>query len=160
MKIYKIIDNTNGNIYIGKTTKTLKRRLAQHKSEHTRALRYRCTSREIIKNGDYRIELIEETDDESRERYWILNTECINVSIPGRTHKEWYEDNKDKFKEYKKEHYENNKEKYQENKKRHYENNKKTILENNKQRYKYKLTWGGLYNDNNLLKIDPDLFIV
>jgi hypothetical protein len=32
----------------------------------------------IIKNGDYKIELIEETDDETRERYWILNTECIN----------------------------------------------------------------------------------
>ena len=154
MKIYKIIDNTNGNVYIGKTIQRLKERLRKHKCDKG------CSSREIIKNGDYRIELIEETDDDSRERYWILNTDCINVTIPGRSKKEYYEDNIDKFKEYKKEHYENNKEKYQENKKRHYENNKKTILENNKQRYKYKLTWGGLYNDNNLLKIDPDLFIV
>jgi hypothetical protein len=37
-----------------------------------------CMSREILKNGDYRMELIEETDDDTRERYWILNTDCIN----------------------------------------------------------------------------------
>ena len=104
IKIYRIVDNTNGNIYIGKTKNTLKQRLASHKHRKT------CMSREILKNGDYRMELIEETDDDTRERYWILNTDCINKVIPGRTkkesNKEWYENNmeekKEKNKEYKK----------------------------------------------------------
>jgi hypothetical protein len=100
MKIYRIVDNTNGNIYIGKTIQTLNKRLSEHKSHKL------CSSREILKNGDYKIELIEETEDPTRERYWILNTDCINQNIPGRTkkesNKEWYENNKDKNKEYKK----------------------------------------------------------
>ena len=34
-KIYKIIDNTNDNIYIGSTTEPiLSRRMAQHKSQY------------------------------------------------------------------------------------------------------------------------------
>ena len=88
LKIYRIVDNTNGNIYIGKTENTLKQRLKRHKIDKD------CVSREIIKNGDYKIELIEETDDDTRERYWILNTDCINHNIPGRTQKEWYADNR------------------------------------------------------------------
>ena len=89
-KIYKIVDNTNGNIYIGITTLTLQKRLSDHKR------RGRCSSRDIIKNGDYRIQLIEETDDKTRERYWIENTECVNERIPGRTTNQYYSDNKDK----------------------------------------------------------------
>ena len=79
IKIYRIVDNTNGNIYIGKTKQTLKARLKQHESKRSKSV----SSRDIIKNGDYRIELIEETDDINRERHWILNTECINKNIPG-----------------------------------------------------------------------------
>ena len=51
-KIYRIVDNTNGNIYIGITKQSLKARKNQHKSHK------KCMSREIIKNGDYKIELI------------------------------------------------------------------------------------------------------
>ena len=87
-KIYKIVDNTNGNVYIGITTqKYLSSRLAGHRQDKT------CMSRDIIKNGDYKIELIEETDDKTRERYWIENTDCVNKQIPGRTKKEWSSDN-------------------------------------------------------------------
>ena len=143
MKIYKIIDNTNGNVYIGKTKNTLNYRLRKHKSNRT------CSSRLIIDNGDYRIELIEETDDDSRERYWIENTDCINVNIPGRTDKEWREKNKDKNKEYR----EKNKEKIKE-----YE---KVNKERKKEYRKYRNSFGGDPRyDNCLLKIDPDLFIV
>ena len=142
MKIYKIVDNTNGNIYIGKTTKTLKHRLSQHKYDFKNEGR-RCTSREIIKNGDYRIELIEETEDDSRERFWILNTDCINVCIPGQTMKEWREDNKE-YRKYKKEYREKNKEKYKEYQK-----------EYQKEYRKYRKSWG---EHNNLLKIDIDIF--
>lgn len=89
-------------------------------------------SREIIKNGDYKIELIEETEDDSRERYHILNTDCINKQIPGRTQREYYIDNRNK-------------------------RNNET-----KKRKKYEVSWGGRidYNNNSLLKIDPNLFIL
>ena len=102
MKIYKIIDNTNGNVYIGKTEqKYLCERLSSHKYDYKRGKR--LSSGKIIKNGDYKIELIEETHDDSRERYWIINTECVNKIIPGRTIKEsranWRNNNKDKIKQ-------------------------------------------------------------
>jgi len=112
LKIYKIVDNTNGNIYIGKTENTLKQRLAVHKIDKN------CSSTEIIKNGDYRMELIEETQDKTRERYWIENTECINKQIPGRNRKE-----------YKKEYRVKNKDIIQNKQKEYREKNKESILE-------------------------------
>ena len=130
MKIYKIIDNTNGNVYIGKTEqKYLCERLSSHKYDQKTGKR--VSSGKIIKNGDYKIELIEETHDKSRERYWIINTECVNKIIPGRTIKEsranWRNNNKDKI----------------------------------KQLYQYQKSWGGSpsNNNNSLLKIDPNLFL-
>ena len=170
MKIYKIIDNTNGNVYIGKTTRNLKERLRKHKCDKG------CSSREIIKNGDYRIELIEETDDDSRERYWIENTECVNKNIPGRTNQERYQDqreyrldkqkkyylkNKERLSEERKEYYQVNREKKLEYQKEYEQKNKEKIKKYQKQRHKYRISFGGdPRNDNNLLKIHPDLFIV
>ena len=150
LKIYRIVDNTNGNVYIGKTKKKyLCQRLAQHK------YRKSCMSREILKNGDYKIELIEETDDETRERYYIENTDCINRIIPGRTQKEWYQDNKESISKHKKQYYSNNKDLYINRVKEYRENNK----DKTKQYNKYINSMGGdaRYN-NNLLKIDVNLF--
>ena len=53
-KIYKIVDNTNNNIYIGSTCEsTLTKRLSKHKSDYKRyvdkSIKY-TTSFEIIKN--------------------------------------------------------------------------------------------------------------
>ena len=141
LKIYRIIDNTNGNIYIGRTKQTLNIRLSGHKCDKT------CSSREIIKNGDYKIELIEETDDESRERYWIEHTECVNKIIPGRTRKEWKDANKQYYKKYNKNYYQNNKEN---------RNNKNRINAN-----WYSSMGGSPYkNNSSLLKIDPNLFLI
>tara|TARA_R110002049_G_scaffold212178_1_gene383164 strand:- start:265 stop:663 length:399 start_codon:yes stop_codon:yes gene_type:complete len=129
IKIYKIIDNTNGNIYIGQTRKKyLCQRLAAHKYDY-KSKKNTCSSGEIIKNGDYRMELIEETDDKSRERYWVENTDCVNERIPGRTVCEYYQAHKEK------------------------------IIENSKQNNNYKYSWGGDTRfNNNLLKIDTELF--
>jgi hypothetical protein len=147
LKIYKIVDNTNGNVYIGKTKqKYLCDRLSSHKYDKT------CMSREIIKNRDYKIELIEETEDETRERYWIENTECINKNIPGRTKKEWNENNKDKMIAYRKKYYKN-------------KNNRDKFTQYQKEYDKIKNKWytsmgGNPYSNNNsLIKIDPNLFI-
>jgi hypothetical protein len=111
--IYKIIDNTNGNIYIGSTTKTLNRRLSSHKSEYNRYLNGKSkytTSFEIIKNNDYRIELIkfviykDKIELLQRERYYIEKNTCINKKIPLRTDKEYRIDNKERKKESNKQH--------------------------------------------------------
>ena len=166
-KIYRLLDNTNDNVYIGQTRqKYLSQRLSSHIYDYKHNTR-KCTSRHIIKNGDYRIELIEETDDKMRERYWVLNTECINKQIPGRTEREYREDNKDKSKEYR----EKNKEKTKEYQKEYREDNKEKIkdyyknhLEKQKEYYKNRYNWyrsmGGRpdYNNMSLLKIDPNLF--
>jgi hypothetical protein len=142
IKIYRIVDNTNGNIYIGKTKGQLNQRLWEHKGDFNRG-KY-CSSQEILKNGDYKIELIEETHDENRERYWIINTECVNKIIPGRTRKEHYQDNKNLFIKYNK---------------KYYENNKDILKEKKKNIYNYRKSFGGdERRDNNLLKIDTNLF--
>jgi len=168
-KIYKIVDNTNGNIYIGITTqKYLSKRLGQHKD------RMSCMSKEIIKNGDYKIELIEETDDKTRERYWIENTECINKVIPGRTHKEYLNDNKEYIRDRAKKYREKNKEKIKKRDIDYYKNNKQRLINNsiknyekNKSKYneqrKLKYHWensmgGDPRYENCLIKIDPNLF--
>jgi len=148
IKIYKIIDNTNGNVYVGKTTqKYLSDRISSHKYDYKINNKNGSVSREIIKNDDYNYELIEETDDETRERYWIENTDrCINKAIPGRTVKEWTKDNKDRLANYNKERYE-----------KHRDKNREKF----KQYREYRNSWGGdLRHDNcNLLKIDVNLFI-
>ena len=146
IKIYKIIDNTNGNVYVGKTTqKYLSNRISTHRYDYKTNNKNGSVSREIIKNGDYRVELIEETDDKTRERYWIENTDCVNKIIPGRTAKEWRKDNKESIKI-----------KQAAN---HLRNRDKN-LDKFKQYNEYRYSWGGdLRNDNcNLLKIDVNLF--
>lgn len=59
VKIYKLIRN-NEVVYIGKTILTLQRR---------KNGAYTAMDKQFVKECD--IELIEETDDVSRERYWI-----------------------------------------------------------------------------------------
>ena len=148
-KIYKIVDNTNGNIYIGSTIQILKERLRKHKNKQT------CSSRLIINNGDYDIVLIENYPCESkkelemRERYYILNNQCINVTIPGRTQSEYYHDNKEKIYTKQRLYVENHKEFIKEYQK-----------DWNKKNREYQETWGGRTDlkNNSLLKIDPNLF--
>jgi hypothetical protein len=112
-KIYKIIDNTNGNIYIGSTTEpTLARRLAGHVRDYKSYLnkkRHFVTSFKVLENEDYDIILIEsvkcENKDEliARERYFIESMECVNKRVEGRTIKEYRDLHKEKNKEYAKE---------------------------------------------------------
>ena len=87
-KIYKIVDNTNDNIYIGSTCEpTLSRRLAKHVSNFNGYKRGKdkfMTSFKILENGDYDIILIEDfpCDNKNqlfaRERYWTDNINCVN----------------------------------------------------------------------------------
>ena len=78
-KIYKIVDNTNNNVYIGSTCEpTLAHRLAQHKkdySKYLRGVRGLTASYLILENNNYDIVLLEACNVNSkdelfqRERY-------------------------------------------------------------------------------------------
>lgn len=141
-KVYKIIDNTNGNIYIGSTCKTLSQRLAQHRCSYKRYLEGKgnnIKSFDILKNEDYNIILLEKCENISskeellsRERHYIDNLECVNKNIPGRTQKEYYEANKNDILEYYKKYRETNIDDIKEHRKLYYQTNKDEIQQLNK----------------------------
>ena len=112
-KIYQIVDNTNNNKYIGSTCCSLKERLSKHKCDYKRFLKglfHNIKSFDILKNGDYKIELLENCNIKTkkelleRERFYVENNECVNKCIPGRYdkgcqqyHKQYYIDNKNEL---------------------------------------------------------------
>ena len=125
-KIYKIVDNTNNNVYIGSTCKTLKQRLSGHVSACKRYLKGKnnyITSFDIIKNNDYEILLVEsfpcdyKDDLLARERYWTNKIDCINKNKPGllnelgqgeynkQYNKQYKAENQEQINEYNKQYY-------------------------------------------------------
>jgi hypothetical protein len=123
-KIYKLTSQKTDDIYIGSTIEPLSYRLSGHRNVSDNNPR-QAISRELMKQGDIIIELIElypcKTKEELlwRERYYIENMKCINMVIPIRTKQELsdykkkhYEENKEHYKAYKKEFHQKNKEKY------------------------------------------------
>ena len=114
-KIYKIVDNTNGNIYIGSTTRSLAKRLADHRSEMKQSRDGKRTSSTtsaiILENGNYDIVLIEDCNCETKEqlhrieRNHIELNNCVNVCKPLRTFQEYQQDNKQRLYEYHKQYY-------------------------------------------------------
>jgi hypothetical protein len=143
-KIYKIVCNVTGKVYIGSTCKkTLAHRLAQHRADYKRFLDKKTekymTSFKVLENNNYSIILMEEYPCETKEqllaqeRYYIENNECVNKYIPNRTIKEYYEANKEQILEQQKEYYETNKEQISEYQKEYYEANKEQISEYQKE---------------------------
>ena len=69
---------------------------------------YECTSRSILERNNYQIVLCEECPCETKEqllaieRKWIETNDCVNVSVPLRTTREYHSDNKEKIREYNK----------------------------------------------------------
>ena len=138
-KIYKIIDNTNNEIYIGSTIRSLKRRLREHLDQKDDDCN-RITKR-IINNNNYDIQLIENYPCQNkielikREQFWIDNTDCINIK------KAFVAENKKDY----------DKIRYQEN--------KDEIKEKTNKLYYYQSSWGGdKRSNNNLLCIDINVF--
>ena len=127
-KIYKLVDNTNENVYIGSTITTLAHRLTVHKLKTNL-----CVSKSIIQNNNFKIELIElypcNTKNEllMRERYWIENTICINKTTPIKTKDETIMQ-RNKYREINREH-------ILEKKREHYQLNKERMLDQQKQPY-------------------------
>jgi len=113
--IYKIYDNTNGNVYYGSTYNLLRVRIQGHRDD-AKIDTKNCASKQIILNGNYSYSMVEpypcnsKQELHTRERYWIENFDCVNKVVPGRTRKEYYQDNKEQILEYSGEHYTKNKE--------------------------------------------------
>jgi hypothetical protein len=122
-KVYKIIDNTNDQCYVGSTCEPiLARRLAGHVRDYKCYLngkRNYVSSFEILKNGNYDIILVENfpcgNKDElhARERHWTNEIPCINkikcqgiiaeigqVEYHKQFFKQYYDANKEKIKAY------------------------------------------------------------
>ena len=89
-KIYKIISKASDKIYIGSTYKSLEDRLKQHESSYNNykvcGHKY-LSSFEVLKNGNYSIELIEDLGSidrlvlEDKESIYIKNNLDISVNI-------------------------------------------------------------------------------
>ena len=145
--IYKLVhfdDLNDDNIYVGYCTNIVKRR-----DKHKR----RCCNPEsdghnlkvyqfIRANGGwdqwqmilvekYPCDIVDEAI--ARERYWKRELNAtLNTQEPGRTRKEYREENKEKMAEYQKQYNEINKEYLKEQKKEYRENNKEEINQRNK----------------------------
>ena len=141
-RIYMIVGSEHEQVYIGSTTLSLAERFTRHKS-----LNSKCTSKKLINDKEVGIYLIEEREFEDknalrwRERYWWEMYDTINKERPIATlqeHKELSKIWMDNISEEK----------------------KKLYKQNEKNRHKYQCTWGGWNNpsNNNLLRIDIDIF--
>ena len=113
-----------------------------HYRKHTKGEHGNLSSFDIIKFGDAYIELVEnypcanKEELEKREGEIIRESpNSINNKIPGRTHQQYYEDNKESILERHKQYYEDNKESIREHSKQYYEDNKESIIERHKQYY-------------------------
>jgi len=150
-KIYRLICDTTGLVYIGSTIEKLSRRLSKHRADYKRFLNKKqhfISSYKILENDNYKIILIVNFPCNSKEelhreeRKYIETMDCINKIIPTRTNKEYKQQNKEHFKEYHKQYREENKEQIKIKKQEYYHENKERLHIKNKE-----------YNENNKDKI-------
>jgi group I intron endonuclease len=142
-KIYKLVNNVDDEIYVGSTTNPLSKRKNDHRNsaklrptihvfQHLNTIGWKNV--EIILIENYPCNSKDELH--ARERYWIDELKpTLNKQLPGRTKKEWAEDNREYLTEKKKQYYEDNKEEIRQYKKQYHENNRERIAEHDKQRY-------------------------
>ena len=109
-KIYKITNMVDDRIYVGSTTKELKVRFREHVC-FSKIERYRNIELYKLMNehgsDKFKIELVEKypcenkTDLLRREGFYIFSLDnFLNHAIPGRTHDEWCDENKERIREY------------------------------------------------------------
>lgn len=137
-KIYSIRSHSRPDlIYVGSTIQPLSVRFGGHKAPRNKA-----SSKQIISIGDAYIELIENYACNSKEELCkregelIRSMDCVNKVIPGRTNKEWRQDNAEMIKEREKQYYKCNLDTIKENQKQYREDNAETIKDQTKKYYK------------------------
>lgn len=167
-KIYKIVCNKTGLCYIGSTCEpTLALRLAKHRSNYKTYINGNgnyISSYQVLENNDYSIVLLESIECNSkdellaRERFYIENTECVNMrkrpfvseDENNERIKKYRETNKDSIISYKvinrdhiknswKKYYDKNKDRLKDSGKDYYHTNKDKLNE------KYDCKCGGKY---------------
>jgi len=138
-KIYTIRSHQTDDIYIGSTTQPLSERFRDHKKKFKYWKDGRgdnVSSYQIIKYDDAYIELLEDYDCERREQLhkregeYIRKMNCVNKVVPGRTDKEYRNDNKEKIADQKKKYHQDNREQIAEQKRLYYQNNRERMLYN------------------------------
>ena len=137
-KIYKIYNTINDDIYVGSTTLKLCERMTHHRRcLNSTSKKHRSLYKSMSGNGVYNffIELIEKCPCNDKEELLKKEGEYIralkptlNKIIPGRTLKEFNEDNKEYIRE--------RKQQYTEDHKEHISQVQKEWRENNKERQK------------------------
>ena len=148
-KIYKIECQETNRVYVGSTCQpTVAARLKGHvkcNKQYKQGSGGCVSSYSILDTGNYRCTLICnfpcESKDEltAHEATWIrkyrndCDCVCVNVGIPGRTNKEWREDNKEAIKEKDKQCYEAHKESIKQRVGQYHKDNKETIKQRKKQ---------------------------
>ena len=99
-KIYKLVCEITGEVYIGSTKRSLEDRLSEHLKKYNP-----CCSKQIIDRNKYYIEQLEsypcnsKQELERKEGEYQRAFKCINKNIAGRTDAEYYQDNKELIKE-------------------------------------------------------------
>jgi len=143
-KIYKITNCIDNEVYIGSTSSTLTKRWYEHKKQCKHGIPFKIYQYMTnIGIDKFSISLVEnypctnKTELLRREGEFIKEQGTLNDNIAGRSHKEWYQDNKEWYIEKQKKYYENNKEKlaeYRENNKEKKAKTNKVWRENNKEK--------------------------
>lgn len=161
-KIYKIVCNITGEIYIGSTCSTLRSRLKSHKDHYLYSNRY-TSAKPIILRGDYKIELIchypcnNKTELRRKEGYYQLKLDCVNKIIAGRTREEWEELKKEHLDTYRKKYRKEHKTEAKKYHDKYRKENRKKLLEQKKEYYQktkhisqaeIKCDCGGTYKSN------------
>jgi hypothetical protein len=108
-KIYMLTCDNPDFVYYGSTTQRLLcDRLSGHKYEFKNNKLF-CTSKLLFEVGNVKIELVEnfpcndKNELNAREAHYIRNNKCVNKCIPGRTDKEYKQDNKNRISKFRKE---------------------------------------------------------
>lgn len=129
-KIYKISSESKGLCYYGSTTKELDARLKSHRYKYSffkNGKTNYVSVNDILDCDDVKIELVENfpcnnrKELDKKEGEYIKNNDCVNLYIPGRNLKEYYQDNKEMYKQ----RYNKDKDKI----KQRYEDRKKKAIE-------------------------------
>jgi hypothetical protein len=136
VKIYKITSSFTDKVYIGQTKKSLNARFGLHKLEFNG--NNQCSSRELLKFSDAKMELIEECDFETRkdrERHYInlYGDLAVNKQKPTRSKKEYREAHREAISNYQKEYRKANREELIKKDRQYYSKNREEISKKNRE---------------------------
>ena len=157
-KIYKIVGE-DGSTYYGSTVQTLRRRMNRHRCDKKTS-----AYQTIISKMDYEMILIENYPCQSREElerregWYIRENPCVNRCIPGRTHREYYEHNREEILENRKVYYQDNLVEIREKSKVKYDHNRVHNAKYAIRRYWWLRTFGDPRYTNCVQRCDYTLF--